>query len=162
MDATRGFVLAVAATVVAVPVVMGPFGPVDVPQQRFVGGPPGEGSATVTLVSPPGQPTIAPGRQGGETYYLRIPDVAVRATDVQGNPILSYSLDIEALGYSRSSVHFLGSSGDGDRTISMARDTLPADRIDRDSYRGRFELVFRANGTERVIYAGNTTVEVRE
>ena len=162
MDVDRGAVFAVTAVVLLVTVSTGPLGPLDVSTQRFGGEAPGTGNVTVTSVSIAGQPTLEPGRQGGDVYYLRVPDAEVEIPDLTGNPSLTYSLDIEAFAYSRSSVHFLGPAGPGTRGISLARDTFEADRIDRDAYPARLELVLRGNDTERTVYNETTTVEVLE
>jgi len=153
--------LAVAGIIVLVAVATGPVGLVSVPDERFGGGPPGTGNATVTVVSSPGQPTLEAGRQGGDVYYLRVPDAEVEIEDVRGNPILEYSIDIAALTYTRSSVHFLGESGAGTRAVSFQPDTFEADRLDREAYRAELAVVVRANGTERTVYNETTTVEVQ-
>jgi len=162
MDAARGTVFAVAGVIVLVAVATGPVGLVSVPDERFGGGPPGTGNATVTVVSSPGQPTLEAGRQGGDVYYLRVPDAKVEVADIRGNPILEYSIDIESLTYARSSVHFLGESGTGTRSVSFQSDTFEADRLDRGTYRAELAVVVRANGTERTVYNETTAVEVQE
>jgi hypothetical protein len=162
MDAARGTVFAVAGVIVLVAVATGPVGLVSVPDERFGGGSPGTGNATVTVVSSPGQPTLEAGRQGGDVYYLRVPDAEVEVEAVRGNPILEYSIDIEALTYTRSSIHFLGESGTGTRAVSFQSATFDAGRLDRETYRAELAVVVRADGTERVVYNEMATVEVRE
>lgn len=161
MDTARGAVLAVGGIIVLVTVATGSPGLVTIPDGGLDERPPGTGNATVTVVSTPGQPTLVPGRQGGDVYYLRVPATGVEVTELRGNPTLSYSIDVDALGYSRSSVHFLGSVGNGRNEISLARDTLDADRITREAYRAQVELTLRANDTTRVVYNETTTVEVQ-
>jgi hypothetical protein len=155
-------VLAVTGIIVLVAGVTGPLGLVSVPDERFGGGTPGTGNATVTVVSSPGQATLEAGRQGGDVYYLRVPDAEVEIEDVRGNPILEYSIGIESLTYARSSVHFLGESGTGTRSVSFQSGTFDADRLDREAYRAELAVVVRSNGTERTVYNETTTVEVQE
>lgn len=160
METARRVVLAVAAVVVVVTVATGPFGPLTVSNAFSGAQAPGTGNATVTVVTPPGQPTLEPGRQeGSDVYYLRVPDAGVEVSDLRGNPILTYSIEIEAFGYTHSSVHFLGEVGEGSQSISLSRSALEASRVENDSYRAQVELAVRRDGTERTVYTATTTVE---
>lgn len=162
MDAARGAAFATVGAILVVTVATGPVGFFEVPERGFDGGPPGEGTASVTVVSPPDGPTLDAGRQGGDVYYLRVPDVEVDVSELRGNPTLTYSLDVDGLNYNRGSVHFLGSVGDGRAALSLSRDTLDGSRIDRESYRARVTLTLRTTDAERIVYNETTVVEVRE
>lgn len=159
MQMTRAAVVTTAAVVVLVTAASGtPL--LSVPAGGLGADSPGEGTATVTVVSAPDRVTIEPGRQGGGVYYLRIPDARIEVDNLQGNPLLSYSVDIPALGYKRSAVHLLGNAGEGQLAVSIADDTLEGEEVDRDTYRAEVELILRGDRGERTLYAGNATVEV--
>jgi hypothetical protein len=161
MDRARGVVLATVGFVVVVTIATGPVGLLEISQERPMSSA-GEGNASVTVVSEPDQVVLERGRQGGGVYYLRVSDVEVDVTQLRGNPILGYSLSIDALGYSRNSVHFLGNVGTGQTGISLSRDTFDESQIERDTYRAEVTLTLRTNGTKRVIYTETTTVEVEQ
>jgi hypothetical protein len=133
-----------------------------IPEGGLGASPPGTGNATVAVVSVPEDVTLDPGRQGGEVYYLRVPDATVEVTDLRGNPTLVYAVDIDALGYSRSSIHFLESAGEGRLGLALSETTLDPERLDRGAYDARIELVLRGEAGKRTIYRGNATVEVNE
>jgi len=156
MQPVRGVPLAVVGLVVVVLAVTGPFGPLSVPGEQD----PGTGNATIIVTETPGEPRLEPGRQGEGVYYLRVPDVEVEVRDLRGNPTLVYTVGIEELGYSRSSVHFLGSAGPGRHAISMDPDTFQGDRLDRDTYRASIEVVLRTEGTARELHRTETRVVV--
>ncbi len=160
MEPVRGVPLAVVGLIVVVLAVTGPFGPFPVPTDHSGDQAPGTGNATLTVTDPPDQPQLEPGRQGEGVYYLRVPDAEVEVRDLRGNPTLVYTVAIEELGYSRSSVHFLGSAGPGRHSISLDPDTFEANRLDRDTYGATLELVLRTEGTARTLYRTETTVVV--
>lgn len=161
MDSARGVVVATAGLVVMVTVATGPIGLLDVSGERSLESA-GEGNASVTVVSEPDQAVLERGRQGGGVYYLRVPDVEVDISELRGNPILDYSLSIDALGYSRSSIHFLGNSGTGRTGISLSRDTFDESQIEQETYQAQLTVTLRTNGTKRVVYNETTTVEVEQ
>jgi hypothetical protein len=160
MEPARGLPLAVVGLVVVVLAVTGPFGPLSVPTEYAGDQAPGTGNATITVTDPPDQPRFEPGRQGEGIYYLRVPDAEIEVRNLRGNPTLVYTVGIEELGYSRSSVHFLGAAGPGRHAISMDQDTFEGGRLDRDTYNASLELVLRTEGTARELYRTGTTVVV--
>ena len=131
-----------------------------VPAQGSGQAPLGSGSASVSLVSAPETATLDPGRQGGDLYYLNVPDATVEIAQLRGNPTLTYSLAIDRLGYSRSSVTGLATVGEGEASLSLAQDTLREGRLTRDQYEGRLRLVLRGDGGEQVLSNRTVTVEV--
>ena len=131
-----------------------------VPAQGSGQSPLGSGSASVSLVSAPETATLDPGRQGGDLYYLNVPDATVEIAQLRGNPTLTYSLSIDGLGYSRSSVTGLATVGEGDASLSLAQDTLREGRLTQDQYEGRLRLVLRGDGGEQVLSNRTVTVEV--
>lgn len=160
MEPVRDVPLAVVALVVLVVALTGPFGPLSVPTAYGGDRAPGTGNATVAVTAEPGEPRLEPGRQGEGIYYLRVPDVEVAVSDLRGNPTLSYRIEIESLGYTRGSAHFLGAAGPGRHAISLESDTFDESRLDRDAYNATIELVLRTEGTAREVYRAETTVVV--
>jgi hypothetical protein len=79
---------------------------------------------------------------------------------LRGNPLLTYTVDIDGLGYSRSSVTGLASLGTGTASLSLSADTLEGERLAEDRYDGQLRLVFRGDGEERVLYDRTVTVGV--
>jgi len=160
MNPGRAVVLVAASVVVLVTAASGT--PLwSVPDRGAGQAPLGEGTASVSVVSAPERATLDPGRQGGNVHYLRVPDTEIEVSQVRGNPLVSYSIDINELGYSRSSVTGLGTVGTGAVRLSIARDALDGARLEQEEYDGRLRLVLRGNGQERVLYNQPITVEVQ-
>jgi hypothetical protein len=160
MTSGRAVVLAAVGAIVLVTAASGT--PLwTVPEKGAGQAPLGEGTASVSVVSAPEQATLEPGRQGGNVYYLRVPDTEVEVSQLRGNPLVSYSIDIDGLGYSRSSVTGLGTVGDGTARLSLSEDTLDGNRLEQTEYDGRLRLVLRGDGGEQVLYDEPITVEVQ-
>jgi hypothetical protein len=160
MNPGRAVVLAAVGVIVLVTAASGT--PLwSVPEQGAGQAPLGEGTASVSVVSAPEQVTLEPGRQGGDVYYLRVPDTEIEVSQLRGNPLVSYSIDIDGLGYSRSSVSALGTVGEGTARLSLSDDALDGNRLEQDEYDGRVRLVLRGNGEEQVLYDQPITIEVR-
>ena len=132
-----------------------------VPAQGSGQAPLGSGSASVSVVSAPENATLDPGRQGGDVYYLNVPDSDVQISQLRGNPLLTYSIDIDQLGYSRSSVTGLATVGEGRASLSLSQDTLTAGQLEQDQYNATLRIVLRGNGEEQVLYDQPVTVEVK-
>jgi hypothetical protein len=134
----------------------------SVPEKGAGQAPLGDGTASVSVVSTPEQATLEPGRQGGDVYYLRVPDTEIEVSQLRGNPLVSYSIDIDELGYSRSSVTSLGTVGEGGARLSLSEDALDGTRLERQEYEGQLRLVLRGNDEEQVLYDQPITIEVQQ
>jgi len=161
MDAGRVAVYATAASIVLLTLATGLPGPIDVPDPSEDVADPGTGNATVTVVSTPETATLSSGQHGATPYSLDVPAATVEVSDLRGNPVVEYSLGIEKLGYQRSSVHFLGQSGEGIKQLTLTRESFEPDRIDQQRYEGRLRIVLRGDD-ETVLVDEPITVEVRE
>jgi len=159
MDRTRGVTYATVAVVVAVTVATGPVGLLAVPEPGTDGAL-GTGNATVSVVSAPEDVRIEGGEYGTDTLNLRVSEAVLDVDSVSGNPLLTYAIDIDELGYSRSSVHVLGPAQEGRIRVGIDRATFEASEITADRYEGRLRLVLRGNET-RTIYSEPVTVAVR-
>jgi hypothetical protein len=158
MDIERGVVAATAIVIVAVAVATGPLGLVGLSTEELTT--PETGNATISVGTISDTATLTAGQQGTDFFVFHTPDATIEVSDLRGNPILEYSLDIEVLGYKRTSVYFLDSHGEGQLTLSFNRDTLDSARIDRDSYDATLAVTLRGE-TERTVFERPVTVEVQ-
>ncbi|MHB9285731.1 hypothetical protein ACKVMT_01665 [Halobacteriales archaeon Cl-PHB] len=163
MDAGRLAVLGVVTVVLVVTVATGPLvGAVDVPKQGLgANADIGSGNATLSVAEAPSEGTLATG-QYDDLRYLTIPDATVEIADVEGAPILTYTVDIEAIGYSRSSVYVITKRSEGTLALELQRDDVERSRLENDSYEARLQILLRTDGTERVVYEDMIPVGVEE
>ncbi|WP_436932114.1 hypothetical protein [Halosimplex halobium] len=162
MDRGRVAVYAAAAVIVAVTVLSGPaVGLVDLTTPRYDMSGLGEGSAAVDEVDLPSSVSLDRGYQS-QSYYLTVPDARVRFATVEGKPTVAYGIDIPALGYSRSTTHFLRDGDAGWASLSLREDTFAEDAVDADRYEGELSLVVRDSDGKSVVANRTVPVEVRE
>jgi len=121
----------------------------------------GTGSAIVEVQTAPGRANLTAGDYG-DVHYLEVPDAEIAVERAAGAPLVTASIDVDELGFSRSSVYVLRETRDGTRTVSIDRGSLDSSRVDSDSYEGRYRLVIRDDGGKRVLYDEPITIEVRE
>jgi len=160
MDRSTLLVYATAATIVGVTLVSGPaVGLVDLTSPRFDTSGLGQGTVTVDRVEPPDRIVLG-GSFQSESYRLQVPDTSVTLSDIEGKPILTYWVEIDALGYNRVSTYFLDESNEGARTLSVDSATLGGDDVTEDRYNATLSLVVRANGNETTVYRSTVPVEV--
>lgn len=150
-----------AATIVLLVLATGPqVGLLSIPEEGLAGGPaPGSGSATVSVIDAPDRAELAAGRYG-DVHYLSVPPTTVRTSNVTGAPLLTASIEVEALGFSRSSVYTLQPEGPATRTVSIERAALEAATVDEATYDGRLRLVVRDDSGSETIYDEPVAVEV--
>lgn len=132
-----------------------------VPEKSAGEAPLGEGTATVSVVSAPEKATLEPGRQGGGVYYLRVSNIEVNVTNLRGNPVLTYSISVDELGYSRSSVNGLAGVGEGRAQLTIEPKAFDAKELTQKRYDGELRLVLRGDGNEEVVYNESIVVEVQ-
>jgi hypothetical protein len=162
MDRSGALVYATVGVILAVTLLSGPaIGLVDLTTPRYDMTGLGEGSITVDRVDAPSAVLLERGYQS-QSYYLTVPDARVNVTAISGRPTVAYGIDIDALGYSRSTTHFLSPDDTGWVSLSVREDTLPDANVDASSYDGRLTLVARAGNETTVLHDGHVTVEVRE
>lgn len=134
----------------------------------------GDGTANVPIVAPPelGDTTgseplelmTTAGRFGTEATYLRIPDLAVDASNVEGSPRLVYSLQVPALDVDRVESRLI--PGPGRLRVPMDDHAYPPPDYHADvpglpdpgTYEGRVTVRVQSFSTDRVVV--NRTVEV--
>jgi len=160
MDRSTLFVYATVTVIVGVSVVSGPsVGLVDLTSPRADTAGLGQGNATIDGVDAPERVRIDRGFQS-ESYRLEVPDARVHLAAVTGRPILNYRLEIDALGYTRTSSHFLDSDSVGWTTLTLADATLSASAVADKRYEGRLSIVVQSNGTASTVYSRSVAVEV--
>lgn len=164
MDTDRLIVAAVVGVIVVTSLLSGPVvGVLDVdPADRQSDFAPGEGTATVGNVSVPDHATLAPGEFGAGSYYLEVPAASATVEAVRGRPILSYSIEIDALGYKLGSNHYLSAENQGRIHLTISPASFDPDRFSRERYDGRIAVTLRTTEGSTTLEASNVTVEVVE
>jgi len=160
MDRSRVLAAVSVSVILTVTVLSGPaVGVVDLTHPRVDTAGLGQGNATVDAVEAPATARFDRGFQSG-SYHLEVPDARLRVVSVTGRPTVSYTLSVPAMGYSRTTTHFLDADDTDWVVVSLSRDTLAEDRVDGAAYDGTLSVVLRYNDTERVLYEEPVTVEV--
>jgi hypothetical protein len=164
MRTERAAVATAVAVVVITTLASGPLvGAVDLTgDERFDASAIGSGQATVTDVTFPDGATIEAGGFGTDAYYLRVPPANAVVTNVSGRPMLTYGIAIEELGFTRSSVHFVGERQAEAIELTISDEAFEPERITRSHYDATLTAVLRYDGVDRTVGARNVTVEVVE
>lgn len=170
MELAGALPVATVALIAVVAVLSGPLGPVDLTTASACSGAtgetafPGDGTATVTLLSAPDRATITRSSFGAAVWRLDLPPATVNVSDVSGRPTVSYRLSIPELGRTVGTTAVLSRCATGAQELALDRSTFEPDRIDDDRYDATLYVVYRgtANGTdvEEQLVARNVTVEV--
>ncbi|WP_254274019.1 hypothetical protein [Haloarcula marina] len=161
MDYSRAAVLGVAIVVLVTAAVSGPLVPgVTLTTERSVAY--GEGTANVSSATLPDRATLERGSFGQRGYYLTVPPGTVQFDALTGTPMLVYRLNIDDIGYTRSTVHFLDASVAERYEVTMDADNFAPERIDRQTYRGTIGVVVEDSRSRRLVAERNLTVEVDE
>lgn len=161
MDRSRALALLSVGVVLGVTVASGPVvGVVDLTTPRLDTDAIGQGTATVDAVDAPETARFDRAVQS-ESYVLRIPDARIHIADIEGGPVVSYTLSIPEMGYSRTTTHFLDGTEEGWVTLSVEPATLGPDMVTQSSYDGELSIVLRGD-EERVLLERNVTAEVSE
>lgn len=158
MRADRVAVAATVVVLVGVAVASGPlFGfSLTSPEPAAAG----TGSANATVEDAPTRGTLEPKSYGEGGYDLQGPPVLISLEDVSGRPYLSYSLSVPALNHSTTSLTVIEEAGR--YRLTMEPSTLPADRVEADSYDGTVEIHVIDDEGRRRVDETEVTVEVVE
>ncbi|MFB6310747.1 MAG: hypothetical protein ABEH64_06130 [Salinirussus sp.] len=119
----------------------------------------GTGDVTLSVVSEPDGAQLRADRYT-DVYQLHVPPVILDVEALSGAPTVTASLDLDRLGYTRSSVFTLRSTGR--KEIQVQPTTLDADRIRNDSYSGRLRLVLRSDAGDQLLVNRSIRIEVVE
>lgn len=161
MQPDRLAVVSVAGLVVLLAVATGPqVGLLSIPEGGFgADAAPGEGTARLEVVSPPERATLVPADYA-DLHYIQITDPEVAVLAVSGAPLLTVTVAIPSLGYSRSSVFTIAEQGSEIRSYGIEGGAIASGRLDRDTYDGTVRLVLRDDAGETVLYEDRIAVEV--
>ena len=118
----------------------------------------GTGNASISVLDLPDRASI---RKGGGVYTLRVSDATLSVTNVTGQPILVYRIDIEGMGYSRGSLTVLESGFSNQVSVQLSRSTLDASDVRETSYPATLRVLLRGDGPDRTIAEKNVTVRVQ-
>ncbi len=162
MNAESVAVYGVAVLIVATALASGPLvGGVDLTQSQATTGL-GEGSATVANATLPDDVTFEGGRFGTETYRLTVPSATVDLASVTGRPVLAYRVVVPALDHARVSSTILSPDSEGRFAVEFEGGTVDRERIDRERYDGRLELLVRSGADSRTVATKRVAIEVVE
>jgi hypothetical protein len=124
MNVDRVFAGLVAVSIVGLTLATGPVGPIQVGTDSEELQNPGSGTATVEVVAEPGPVVLEPSNDGQDVLYLSVPETTVRATNVTGNPILSYAVALDEIGFATDTIRPLGQSKTGELQLAIDRRTF--------------------------------------
>jgi hypothetical protein len=158
MRAERAVVAGTVAAIVGVAVVSGPLVGLSLPGSEPAQA--GSGSVDATVEEPPERGILEPKEYDEEGYSLRGEPVLVSLEAVFGRPYLSYSLSVPELNHSTTSLTVFEESGR--YRLEMRPSTLPADRVDADSYDGTVSIHVIDGDGRRLLVETEVTIEVRE
>ncbi|EJN58001.1 hypothetical protein [Halogranum rubrum] len=102
---------------------------------------------------------LVAGNYGSGIYKLRAPPARISFTEVTGPALVSYHLDVPALGYSTSTIATIDESTTT-VTLQFSKATIPADSVTASSYDATARLTVRSNGTVRTVDETNVTLTV--
>lgn len=156
-------VYSVAGLVVILTLATGPhLSLLSIPEGGFGSGSAiGNGHAQLAVIDPPDRATLEPADYA-DTHHLRVPETSVSVSNVEGAPLLTVSIDIDELGYSRSSVFTLREQSSGTRSYGIEDGSIDSDRIHEDTYEGTLRFVLRDDDGRSVLSESPITIEVTE
>lgn len=121
----------------------------------------GEGHAQLDVIDPPDQATLEPADYA-DTHHLRVPETSATISNVEGTPLLTVSINIDDLGYSRSSVFTLREHTIGTRSYGIEDGSIESDRLHEHTYEGTIRFVLRDDNGRSVLFESPITIEVTE
>lgn len=158
MLSKRGPVVFAATVILVFSLLTGPsLGLISVPSSKPMAL--GTGTATLTIQSTPDVATLD-GSTYTDVHRINVPPVIVTVSNVSGSPLLTLSLDIDELNYSRGSVYTLSGGMNGRHSFAIQQASLDSDQVQNRSYDGRLRIVLRDDSGKTVLAERNVTVEV--
>ena len=131
----------------------GPAGPLEIGTEDGFEDP-GSGTATVEVVSEPGTVALERSASGQDTLHLSVPTTTVAVSNVTGNPLLSYKLALDEIGFATDKITRLGQSGEGEFELEIDRRTFRSQEV-ANVTEAVLTLTLRADGRvtlfERVV-----------
>lgn len=100
--------------------------------------------------------------ENASEYSLQVPNATVAITNVTGDPLLLYTLEIPQLDLTESAVYHPKQHGPGTMMLSLPNQSIPASAVTNKTYTGTLAVSMYANGTRESINETNLTVTVNE
>lgn len=122
---------------------------------------PGQGTATVEVVDVPDRVVLDRSEFGAGWYRLEVPAAIAHVSDVEGQPMLSYQVRIEALGTDQGSTTFLSPATEGAVALEMSQWRYEPSEVTEDAYAGELTVTYRGSDGTRTLVQKDVTVEVR-
>ena len=120
----------------------------------------GTGNATVSNVILPASATLSSGSFNTESFTLRVPEALTTIGNVSGRPMLIYRIDIDEIGFSRTSMVILEPGMNGQFTFELPKTQFELGDIRFNESKAKVSIVLRGTGTDRELGSRNVTVEV--
>ena len=120
-----------------------------------------DGTAEITVENLPVERLhVDEGRFGTSVLYLRIPDVKVRVSTLEGTPRVNYRVTIPALDVAQSSTRLLTDPGQRTVTVSGVDRAFDPESITKDRYIATISVSVQSFAVDRTVRSVNETVEV--
>ena len=107
MRVDRAIVGVAVVCILGLTLATGPVGPLTVGTESGFEDP-GTGTATVEVVSEPGTVAFERSESGQDTLHLLVPTATVAVSNVTGNPLLSYEIALDKIGFATDMLTSLG------------------------------------------------------
>lgn len=166
MDPLRLLPGLTVSLVLLVSLISGPLvGAVDFSRDRETGLDPGfvpgEGHASVDVVSVPDRGRLVPARFAANGYWVRVPNATVDVSNLTGYPMVVYKVRIPALTYVAGTTHVFYEEYTGVQTLSMDRLTVNSTGLPRGHhYDAELLIIKREYERDEILYHGNISLAV--
>lgn len=122
---------------------------------------PGNGHATVNIVSVPEQGQLIPTRFAANGYWVRVPNATIDVSNLTGHPMLIYKLRVPSLGYVGGTTHVFGEDYTGTQLLTMDRLTVDSTDLPRGHhYEAELLVIKREYEQDEILYQEDITLEV--
>lgn len=145
--------------ILALTLATGPVGPIEITEREGAENL-GSGTVTAEMLDRPDRVTLEPTGDGQGLYQVHVPEVRVDILGVSGNPLLSYALSLDEIGFGTETVQLLGDAGDETVTMRIDTDPLQSHEVEQLS---EAELTLRVRAdVDRVLFEITVPIEVAE
>lgn len=160
MDTVRWLPPLTVGVILLVSLLSGPLvGAIDL-RSEVPGDVPGDGSVDVAVLSVPDEGRLEPKRYLTGGHVVSLPPATVEVSNLSGNPMLVYKLQIPEMWYVAVTTYVLDGESTGRRTLTLDEPILNRTSLPRDSYQGELRVIRRIDERDTVLYRGNVTLWV--
>lgn len=160
MDTIRKLPALAATAILVVSLLSGPSVGLGQLSRTGLDGLPGEGSASVEVVSVPVEGSLDRARYASRGYVLSIPPATVDVSNLSGHPMVVYKFRFPEMNYVTGTNHVLDERFTGRQTLTLGEPVLNRTSFERDAYRGELMVIKRVHERDTVLYRGNVTLQV--